>query len=373
MQSSRRLLFGLGLLVPAARLPAQDASRPVEIHGFGSWAYGRTNQNVFLSGSPEGDYRHVSMALNLSKEVDDKLSIHVQGGITEDHDHAHVALSYAFANYKLSDRLSLRVGQVKHPFGIYTEVFAVGTLRPFLELPLGFYGPVGFVGESYRGVGASGTADIGEWTIAYDAYAGGNDLQKFAVPEEYFKGSTLQMVSEEIELQSTRDVIGGRVVLQTPIQGLSVGSSSYTGILNEPASNRRTVIAGQAGYRSNALTLEGEIAHEDQVNDEQATGGYVLAAFRLTPEWQVASQYNVLRNKFFGANVSSAPSLQDHYEGAVAVSRWFSRSLVLKAEYHHVSGNRFAMPHPEDLVAIVAARQLRIVTHLFQFGAQFTF
>jgi hypothetical protein len=46
---------------------------------------------------------------------------------------------------------------------------------------------------------------------------------------------------------------------------------------------------------------------------------------------------------------------------------------VLKAEYHHVSGNRFAMPHPEDLVAIVAAKELRVTTHLVRFGAQFAF
>jgi hypothetical protein len=373
MRSARRHLLALGFVVLVAPLQAQDAPRPAEIRGFGSWSYGRTNQNIFLSGSPEGDYRLVSLTLNISKRLDEKLSLHAQGEISESHDATRVNLSYAFADYKLNDHLSLRIGQVKHPFGIYTEVFAVGTLRPFIDLPQGFYGPVGFAGESYKGIGASGTVDVGAWIVAYDAYTGGNDLRKFAVPEEFFKGSTLQVVSQEFELQSTRNVIGGRVVLQTPIQGLSFGSSSYTGTLNEPASNRRTVIAGQVGYRSNALTLESEIAHEDQVNDERATGGYVLAAYRPTPEWQVGAQFNDLTNQFFGANLAAAPSLQEHREAAFVVSRWVSRAFVIKAEYHRVQGNRFAMPHPEDLIATVAAKELRLTTHLFRFGAQFTF
>ena len=107
----------------------------------------------------------------------------------------------------------------------------------------------------------------------------------------------------------------------------------------------------------------------------QADGvtGYVLAALRLTPEWQVAAQYDRLSTAYYGANVIAAPSLQYHRESAFAVSRWMTRAFVLKAEYHRVSGNRLAMPHPDALIAAVAANELRVITHLFQFGAQFTF
>jgi hypothetical protein len=121
------------------------------------------------------------------------------------------------------------------------------------------------------------------------------------------------------------------------------------------------------------LTLESEIAHSVEIGDEIATGGYALAAYRVTPEWQVAAQYGNHTSRFAGASVSAAPSLQFHREGAFAVSRWMSRDFVLKAEYHRVSGNRLAMPNPEDLVAIIAAKDLRLTTHLVQFGAQFTF
>jgi hypothetical protein len=373
MPAFARALVATLLVVIAAPLRAQDADHAVQLHGFGGWVYGRTSDNVYLAGTPDGDYRRVRMAGSLYKSVDDHISIHVQAEVSETEDATDVQLSYAFVDYFVSDRLSFRIGQVKHPFGIYNEVFAVGTVRPFLDLPQAFYGPVGFAGESYKGVGIAGNVELDDWNVAYDVYGGGQDLQKFAVPEEYYLGSSLQNVSKETERQSTRDVIGGRIVLRTPITGFSVGGSSYTGTLNDSASNRRTVVAGQIGYRTNVLTLESEVAHENQTRDERATGGYALAAYRLSPEWQVAVQYDVLFNSFFSADTLAAPSLQHHREGALVVSRWFSRAFVIKAEYHRVSGNRFALPDPENLVSTIAAGGLRTSTHLFQFGAQFSY
>jgi hypothetical protein len=313
------------------------------------------------------------MAINAAATVDDKFTVHAQAEILEDDIGTHTTLSYAFAEYRLSDRLAFRIGQVKHPFGLYTEVFTVGTLRPFLDLPQGLYGPAGFAGQAYRGLGITGTAEAGAWTVSYDVYGGGVDLEKFAVPEEFYRGEPLAEELSEIEFESTRDVVGGRVVLNTPVRGLSLGASSYTGLLNEEARNRRSVIAGQLAYRSNRFTLESELAYQNQVLDEVVTGGYVQVAYRVTPEWQVALQYDNLKNTFHGVDPAAAPSLQHHKEGAVAVSYWISRALVLKAEYHRVSGNRFALPDPPQLVIDLAAGQLRTTTNLVQFGGQFSF
>jgi hypothetical protein len=157
------------------------------------------------------------------------------------------------------------------------------------------------------------------------------------------------------------------------VQGLSVGVSSYTGTVTELAVHRRTIVAGQFEYRSNRFTLETEIAYQNQVRDEVATGGYAQMAYRLTPEWQVAVQYDYLKNTFKGVDPSGAPSLQRHEEGAVAVSYWVSRALVLKAEYHRVSGNRFALPDLQQFVIDQPAGQLRPTTNLVQFGGQFSF
>jgi hypothetical protein len=313
------------------------------------------------------------MALNLAARVNDELTVHTQGVISEDETETHTTLSYAFADYKLSHRFSIRAGQVKQPFGLHSEVFAVGTLRPFLELPQAIYGPVGFAGESYKGVGILGALEAGRWTVGYDAYVGGIDLLKLAVQEEYYHGASLPNATRGIERESIRNIIGGRLVLSTPVQGLRLGASAHSGVLNETASNRRTVVAGQISYQSNKVTLESEVAHENQVNDEHSTGGYVLAAYRLTPEWQVGVQGDYLRNVYHGVDPSAAPSLQDHKEVAAVLSYWVVRALVVKLEYHWVDGNRFAIPLPEDLAGVVTANQLRTRTHLVQCGVQFSF
>ena len=357
----------------AAGLNAQDSTASVVLHGFGSWAYGKTSNNFYLAGAPEGDYRQVSFALNLDARVSDKLAIHAQGRLAEDEDGTHTVLSYAFAALQLSDRFSIRVGQVKQPFGIFTEVTSVGTLRPFLDLPQGVYGPVGFAGESYKGIGVFGTLDGGPWALEYDLYGGGTDLIKFSVAEDFYRSDAPLSASEENELQSTRDVIGGRLVVRTPVRGLSFGVSASTGVLNEPAANRSTVVAGQLQFSSNRFTFESEVAQLAQVADEHATGAYVQAAYRLTAAWQIAVQGDYLDDTFVGVDPSAAPSLQRHREIAGALNYWISRDFVIKTEYHVLNGNRFSMPRPEDLRSVVSAGQLRTMTHLFQLGAQFTF
>ena len=67
-----------------------------------------------------------------------------------------VELDYAFAEWFVSDALKIRMGRVKHPFGLYGEIFDVGTLRPFYLLPQSIYGPNGFTAKAYNGVGLTG-------------------------------------------------------------------------------------------------------------------------------------------------------------------------------------------------------------------------
>jgi hypothetical protein len=59
------------LTVPGVALTAHAQSLPsqVELHGFGSWAYRRTNTNQFLGGVQDGSYRSVDFALNVAAAV----------------------------------------------------------------------------------------------------------------------------------------------------------------------------------------------------------------------------------------------------------------------------------------------------------------
>jgi hypothetical protein len=361
-------------LAASSPLSAQDATK-IDLHGFGGWSYGRTSgDNVYLGGLPEGDYRLTQFALNAVAQPTPTLRINAQAEWMETDDGSVEQLDFAFAELKVSDNVHLRLGQVKQPFGIYTELFNVGTVRPFFSLPQGVYGTVGFVGQSYKGLGITGTQALPhDWSADYDLYAGGSDLEKSHVVELYYHGDPLDEVGQEVELQSTRNVVGGRLVLRTPLQGLSFGGSGYTGILNEPAANRRAVGGLQAEYVNDRLWLRSELAAEHQDLDEDAAGYYAEAAYFVTPKWQTALQYNGLWNRFRGVPKSHVPSLQEHHETVAGLNYWWSREFVIKLDVHAVDGNRFALPHPELLLATLAAGQLKTHTTLVRFGGQFSF
>src|SRR5262249_53674766 len=150
-----------------------------------------------------------------------------------------------------------------------------------------------------------------------------------------------------LEAESTKDVVGGRLVLQTPVDGLSVGASAYGG--HEVGSNYRTVYAFQGEYLAGPWSIGTEYAHEKVKDDLLADGFYAEAAYRIGRHVQLAAQYDHLTTELPGADVSSAPSLLDHKEAVVGLNYWISPALVLKASYHHVDGNRFAGPSPDDL------------------------
>ena len=106
------------------------------------------------------------MALSVSSQLSSKLSVVTQLEAVNEEGEVDLELDFAFASWKFSDQAVLKAGSVKLPFGIWTEVFDVGTVRPFLDLPQGIYGPVGTVGERYQGIGFSGQAG-NRWRVNF--------------------------------------------------------------------------------------------------------------------------------------------------------------------------------------------------------------
>jgi len=357
------------LLVASA--PAEDLGGNVQVHGFGSWAFGDTNFNRYLAGEPDREYRHTTLGLSVDANPTERLRVVGQAFWSDTDAGTEAEFDYAFAEWKVSDSFRLRAGQVKLPFGIYSEVARVGTLRPFLDLPQAVYGPVGITGENYRGLGVTGRHSLGrKWAVEYDVYGGGMILKEFAPPEQFLLGEEIHP-EEATEFEETTDLIGGRLVFETPVEGLRFGSSAYTG--HETGSSRRTVYGFHAEYLAGPLSLRSEYAHETVKNDLKVDGVYAEAAYRIGSHWQLAGQYGNLTTAVHEAPDPTVPSLLDHEEVVVGLNYWFNPSFVLKVDYHRVEGNRFAAPDVEDFVEVVESGGLKSKTNLWQFGAQFSF
>jgi len=354
--------------------PSSSWRDSVTVHGFGRWNYGKSsNQNLYLQANEDGNYRTAGFELNLSADINPRLRVVTQVGWTEDLDGDEQDLDYIFAEWKLSAQTRLRLGKVKLPFGIYGEFPEVGTLRPLIELPQAAYGPIGFLGNAYKGVGIDGSLG-GRWKTQWDIYGGSTDLDEDVVGEAFLLGEPVGP-EDAIEHEVTRDVVGGHLVVETPLPGLSFGGSLLSGTEIDGGSGRRRTVYGlQAEYAGEAFTLRAEHMHEDSHQDLQASGSYVEASYRLTPHWQAAVEVGRLRTSFFGIHPAGQEAqLTRHDEVTLGLNYWLDPNLVLKLNFQRIRGNAFAHPEGADLPAVVAAGGLRSRTNVVLAGAQFTF
>ena len=387
---ARAALVGLavGALV-ASPVAAQDLSRQIEIHGYGGWGFGRTasndSPNFYAFAHRRGDYSHSEFALNVSLPVNERVTIMAQPFWHSGH-HANQTESgvdYAFGEYKYSDLLRLRAGLVKQPFGLYTEIFDVGTLRPFATAPQSLYGGTGFAGKAYAGVGFTGSLfSAGGWSVGYDAYGGGLEVtDRDAALQVAAEGADTVGKRLSITLTKTfRNVVGGRIVLGTPIDGLSVGASGYTGTrpvgLTEP---RRRVGAVSAEYLNESWSLRSELSRQTETDamSREVTAAYAEGAYSLTRRWQVAGMWSTLdselRTATAATNAEHAPSLLKHDEVGAGLNYWLSDTFVLKASYHWVEGNRLASPDQADIRSAVARGVLPKKTNVVFFSSSLSF
>ena len=362
--------LAIALALSAATAGAQGLTpQNVEIHGFGSWNSGATNNsNLYLGAQNRGSSRNSIAGITLTGHMDEKLSFITQvkfdfSGTTQ------TTLDYVFAQYDFRDYLKLRAGQVKQPFGLYTETIDIGTTRPFIEAPMAVYGPTANIAEAYRGIGLTGNipAFMG-MSFDYDIYGGGLNrdeyeptLDAYRVMQGYRPWTA---VSDGVGTELTDQTYGGRLMLNLPIAGMRIGSSGYHGNTAEfPIPGRGDVqtIVHSFEYVANRFALRSEVLREMESDHDRQNGWYYEGAYRLIGGLQVAGLYDHATTHLKGKKRGCAAPCSDypelgksllyHKEEAAGLNYYFSPSFVMKLSYHHIEGNRFAQPNRDDLVA----------------------
>lgn len=391
------------LLAPAAGA-AVEIGDQVVIHGFGEWAVGDTDGNKYLGGAANRGYDARSFALNVTAQPLEEFSVSAQvfwGPPTNNPEVIEADLDYAFGEWTFSDAAKLRGGIVKTPFGIYTEIFEVGTVRPFFDLPQGLYGPSEVVAKGYFGASLTGLLPAGGWEVQYDLYAGEIELDSLAAANPllfaregegegegeherlfFFAAKAGEGEGEEGEFLERKlvDMVGARIVFNTPVPGLSFGFSGFTGEPEieagggaEARPTSQDVYGAHVEYLGDALSVRAEVAHREGGIDElEIDSAYLEVAYRIGEHWQVAARWDEA-DLTVGREPGRvpAPSLLEHEDLALGVNYWFSPGFVWKLAYHQVDGNLFAIPgrNPE----ILERQPLAAETDLVQIGVQFSF
>jgi len=146
-------LLVLLVSVRAAAFELEDGK--LSINGFGQWGYGWSNHgNSYNVAQPQGNFGNGSFALPLAARLSDRA---VAGAQLRMSSSGTTSMDWVFGEWRFSDRASLRVGIVKHPFGIFGEVPRVGTLRPFYSLPRGLYGSTEITGSGVESLSLGGS------------------------------------------------------------------------------------------------------------------------------------------------------------------------------------------------------------------------
>lgn len=339
----------------------------VLVHGFGAWGAGITNGNEYLNANEDGDFDVLRLALNLSSNPYENLRLNSQFELHGEEGQTEIEIDYAFAEWAFSDAFKFRIGRVKHPFGIYSEIYDVGTVRPFFELPQGVYGPTEMVAEGYQGIGFSGTTyQLNDWGILYDVYTGEINLDSDEPWEE--QDTTNIMVEDESE---NAIVFGGRLTFEPGVEGLSFGFSAFYGNkeLEENDDNTSekkdlTIVGIHGEYNLEDLVFRGEYVMKNDNNEvEKANSAYLEASYRITENWQAAFLYDYSKSDINDLE-SENSSLAKHTDIAIGLNHWFNQNFVLKLSYHMVDGNRFTMSDGEELEE---------KTNMISFGSQFSF
>jgi hypothetical protein len=375
------------VLLHAGGAHAQGTTERYSLRGFGGWNLGNTNnQNTYAYvASGDTEYNNYNFALNLAAQPSDKLTVRAQAFWGEDLRGRRIDLDYVFAQFAASPKLKVRVGKVLSPFGLYTEIYDVGTLRPFYLLPQFYSGVSGLLPKSYLGGGVTGVLPLGgEWEAEYDAFGG--EVRFQGIPTQVPVGvdpATGLPITTTVDLQLIgRPMVGGRLGVGSPSHGLKLGMAAMHADMEQsvnggprgpyPVSEAADLVNAYLQWERGPFTLRSEFfkAFADAADLRSV---YVEASYKLTRHLQVAGlyEYTHLDPDRGGMFAALPEQLKKHESVGLGLNLWATPDVVFKVNGYSVHGNLAAQSANTAIDAAMGL--LDDSTLVLVVGAQFSF
>jgi hypothetical protein len=323
----------------------------LETHGFVSQGYIRTTDNNYLarSASSHGSFEFTEVGINFTQPLAEHLRTGIQLfardlGPLGNYD---VKADWFYLDYRWTDALGVRAGRIKLPFGLYNEINDIDSARVPILLPQSTY-PVrnrDFL-LAQTGVEIYGRLLAGgAGALDYRAYGGTIFLEVTSPP-----GSPVQ-----VQDLSVPYLFGGRLLWETPLDGLRVGGSVQklrldTTILQDgvPVLAKIPAVLWVASleYAPGDLTLAAEYGRwhvsssssspqDPQLNTSvDSERGYLMAALRLNDWFEPGAYYSLL---FPDVRQRKGSAAQQH-DGALTLRFDLDVHWLLKLEGHYLVG-----------------------------------
>jgi hypothetical protein len=214
-------LLALGSPAFAVDLESGGPLSDIEVHGFVSQGFIKSVNNSYLVNKSErGSFNLTEVGINFTKTVTDRLRLGVQlfGGGFVPSGAYNAKLDWFYLDYRWRDWLGLRAGRVKLPFGLYNEINDIDSARLPILLPQSTY-PVAnrnflLAQTGFELYGNHGFGDLG--ALEYRLYEGTILIDLAPTPGASFIVRNLDVAY----------VAGGRLMWETPLEGLRLGGSA---------------------------------------------------------------------------------------------------------------------------------------------------
>jgi len=235
-------LFGITL-----SLSGKSVLSNLDVHGFVSQGFLKSNYNNYLVNSVDGSFEFNEAALTTSIRVSDNLRIGMQLFARDlgSEGNNNVVIDWAYGDYRIKDYLGIRIGKIKTPVGQYNQGRDVDLLRTSILLPQGVYQESmrDFI-LAFQGASAYGNLMLGILgDIDYECYYGTLNVPETdsnfwkniftglqdTLTRQLPEGSTASVEKPDVTMKY---VVGGAVKWNSPLQGLNLRGSYATGKLN---------------------------------------------------------------------------------------------------------------------------------------------
>lgn len=340
----------------------------VQIGGFFSQGYMISDRNNYPVDTKNGTADFREIGFNASTTLGSHLRLGGQlfaqrfGKYGDD----KVVLDWAVADYNFRPEIGVRVGRIKYPRSLQSDVLDLDVVRPFIFLPQSIYDTrLRDFQASFDGAMVYGSLTAGKNTIDYKFYYGDVPIKTDSGVADYFNTSSLYANPpglKQIGLDSVRGVALGWT---TPVAGLRFGATySYStnlvvsGPFRQVPSLTSSINLTKAEYTGlSAEYTKGPWTFTGEYFIQKAKGTLTLPAFIAPPsnstsgykawyvsaarrfgKFELGTYYTETWNSYPAATV--APSALQRKDWALAVRYDVNDHLLFKIEAHAIDGTR---------------------------------
>jgi hypothetical protein len=326
----KKFLLLVGLLGMSWPASAYDAGR-VQIHGFASQGYLRSNHYDYLTAETEkGTVEFNEFGLNVMSNLTDNLRFGIQMFARDlgDNGNDKLTVDWAFGDYRYRNWLGIRVGKIKRPMGLYNQTRDIDVARTGVFLPSSVYNEnFRTAVKSMKGIALYGTLPGG---IEYQAQYGTLDSE--------FADEILMTTPGIVGAEVGDDAYTLHVIWNTPLDGLRLVGTRYT------ISWTSTLVRNGAEYiddtdfpawvggleyawgNATIVAEYKESSFKSKIYDFTSQYYYGLLAYRLTDWLELATSYSV-------TYVNKADREGNNYFFPGPKAQAWSKDLALSARF----------------------------------------